>query len=112
MAFATDQPLDPSANRQHVATEGDVTVSINAPPGDRPDGPTEDAIRLEMAILDVREAGRRQIVLLRYDPDELLDPMIPADELQPVASGVAVQIGLTGEQLSIRRVDDWPIWIN
>ena len=88
--------------RQRVATEGDVTV---------PNAKLEDAIRLEMAILDAHAARRRQIVLLCYDPDELLDTTIPVEDLQPVASGVAVQIDATGER-SIRRIDDWPLWVN
>jgi len=79
-----------------------------------PSGPVEDAIRLEMAIHDVITAersgddadGRRRIVLLRYDPDELLDAAISAEQLQPIASGVAVQIDTAGGQLSIRRIDD------
>lgn len=72
----------------------------------------EDVIRLEMAILDAQAAGRHQIVLLRYDPEELLDPAIPTEQLQPVPSGVAVQINPTGEQVSIRRLDDWPAVVN
>ena len=78
-----------------------------------PGGPVEDAIRLEMAMFDVQAAARgdnggsrRRVVLLRYDPDELLDPEIPAEELQPLASGVTVLIDATGPQLSVRRVDD------
>jgi hypothetical protein len=78
-----------------------------------PPGPVEDAIRLEMAIFDVQAAtrdgksgSRRRAVLLRYDPDELLDPAIPAEELQPLASGVTVLIDATGNQLSVRRIDD------
>ena len=75
-------------------------------------GPLEDVSRLESAIVDARIAGRRQIVLLRYDPDELLDTAIPVEELQPVASGVAVQIDATGRQVSIRRIDEWPAAVN
>ena len=45
-------------------------------------------------------------MLLRYDPDELLDPAISAEDLQPLASGVTVLIDATGKQLSVRRVDD------
>ena len=75
-------------------------------------GKMEDTIRLEMAILNAQEAGRRQIVLLRYDPDDLLDTELPIEELQPVASGVAVQIDATGERVLIRRIDDWPTWVN
>lgn len=78
-----------------------------------PAGPVEDAIRLEMAMFDVQAAqrdgksgSRRRVVLLRYEPDELLDPAIPAEELQPLASGVTVLIDATGQQLSIRRIDD------
>jgi hypothetical protein len=78
-----------------------------------PAGPVEDAIRLEMAIFDVqaatrdgKSASRRRVVLLRYDPDELLDPAIPAEDLQPLASGVTVLIDATGKQLSVRRIDD------
>ena len=78
-----------------------------------PAGPVEDAIRLEMAIFDVQAAqrdgnsgSRRRVVLLRYDPDELLDPAIPAEDLQPLASGVTVLIDATGNQLSVRRIDD------
>ncbi len=41
--------------------------------------------------------SRRRVVLLRYDPDELLDPAIPAEELQPLASGVTVLIDATGK---------------
>jgi hypothetical protein len=78
-----------------------------------PGGPVEDAIRLEMAMFDVQAAmrsgnngSRRRVVLLRYDPDELLDQTIPAEELQPLASGVTVLIDATGKQLAIRRIDD------
>ena len=78
-----------------------------------PGGPVEDAIRLEMAMFDVQAAARggnggsrRRVVLLRYDPDELLDPTIAAEDLQPLASGVTVLIDATGKQLSVRRVDD------
>lgn len=78
-----------------------------------PGGPVEDAIRLEMAMFDVQAAqrgdnggSRRRVVLLRYDPDELLNPEIPAEDLQPLASGVTVLIDATGSQLSVRRVDD------
>ena len=78
-----------------------------------PGGPVEDAIRLEMAMFDVQAAqrgdhggSRRRIVLLRYDPDELLDPTIAAEDLQPLASGVTVVIDATGEELAVRRVDD------
>jgi hypothetical protein len=78
-----------------------------------PGGPVEDAIRLEMAIFDARAAAQngvaaigRRIVLLRYEPDELLDPTIPAEELQPVPSGVTVVIDTTDRQLSVRRIDD------
>jgi hypothetical protein len=78
-----------------------------------PGGPVEDAIRLEMALFDTQAAARngnggswQRVVLLRYDPDELLDPMIPAEELQPLASGVTVLIDATGKQLAVRRVDD------
>jgi hypothetical protein len=78
-----------------------------------PGGPVEDAIRLEMAMFDVQAAqrdgksgSRRRVVLLRYDPDELLDPAIPAEELQPLASGVTVLIDATSGQLSVRRIDD------
>jgi hypothetical protein len=77
-----------------------------------PGGPVEDAIRLEMAMFDVQAAARddkggsrRRIVPLRYDPDELLDPTIPPEELQPLAGGVTVLIDATGKQLSVRRVD-------
>jgi hypothetical protein len=130
VAFATDYPLGLAVNTACVATEGDVAVPkrtkllniprlqppnylpINALPGDRPAGPMEDVIRLEMAILDAQAAGRHQIVLLRYDPEELLDPAIPTEQLQPVASGVAVQINPTGEEVSIRRLDDWPAAVN
>jgi hypothetical protein len=66
-----------------------------------------------MAMFDVQAAqrdgksgSRRRAVLLRYDPDELLDPAIPAEELQPLASGVTVLIDATGGQLSVRRIDD------
>jgi hypothetical protein len=74
-------------------------------------GPVEDAIRLEMALFDVQAAARsggsrRRVVLLRYDPDELLNPEILAEDLQPLASGVTVLIDATGPQLSVRRVDD------
>lgn len=78
-----------------------------------PGGPVEDAIRLEMAMFDVQAAARdgkcgsrRRVVLLRYDPEELLDPTIPADELQPLASGVTVLIDATGKQLSVHRIDE------
>lgn len=77
-----------------------------------PGGPVEDAIRLEMAMFDVQAAqrggsgSRRRVVLLRYDPDELLDPAIEAEDLQPLASGVTVLIDATGQQLSVRRVDE------
>ena len=79
-----------------------------------PGGPVEDAIRLEMAIFDTQGAARggggsgsrRWVVLLRYDPDELLDPAIPAEDLQPLASGVTVLVDATGQQLAVRRVDD------
>jgi hypothetical protein len=78
-----------------------------------PAGPVEDAIRLEMAMFDVQAAqrsgtggSRRRVVLLRYDPDELLDPAIPAEDLQPLASGVTVLIDATGKQLAVRRIDD------
>src|SRR4029450_12999459 len=61
-----------------------------------PGGPVEDAIRLEMAIFDVQAAARggscgsrRRVVLLRYDPDGLLDPAIPAEGPQPWAGGGA-----------------------
>ena len=70
-------------------------------------------MRLEMAMFDVQAAARgdnsgsrRRVVLLRYEPDELLDPAIPAEDLQPLASGVTVLIDATGTQLSVRRVDD------
>ncbi|MBI2738364.1 MAG: hypothetical protein HYX38_17690 [Rhodospirillales bacterium] len=76
-------------------------------------GPVEDAIRLEMAMFDVQAAARsgsggsrQRVVLLRYDPDELLDETIPAEELQPLASGVTVLIDATGKQLSVRRIDE------
>lgn len=78
-----------------------------------PGGPVEDAVRLEMAMFDVQAAARgdsggsrRRVVLLRYYPDELLDPAIPAEELQPLASGVTVLIDATDKQLSVRRIDD------
>ena len=81
-----------------------------------PGGPVEDAIRLEMAIFDAQSAarngngggngvGRRRMMLLRYDPDELLDPTIAAEELQPVASGVTVEVDATGNRFAVRRVD-------
>jgi len=78
-----------------------------------PGGPVEDAIRLEMAMFDVQAAARsgrsrRQVVLARYDPDELLDETIPAEELQPLASGVTVVIDGAGGQLSVRRIDEAP----
>jgi len=79
---------------------------------DRFCGPMEDVSRLESAIVDAYAAGRRQIVLLRYDPHELLDTAIPVEDLQPVASGVAVQIDATGQRISIRRIDDWPAVVN
>jgi hypothetical protein len=75
-------------------------------------GPVEDAIRLELAIFDVQAAARGngvsrwRIVLLRYDPDELLDPAIPAEDLQPLASGATVLVDATGKQLLVRRIDD------
>lgn len=112
---------------QRVAAEGDVTVpkqtntpipvwSIVPPSGWLPSGrlcgPMEDVSRLESAILDAHAKGRRQIVLLRYDPQELLDTTIPLEDLQPVASGVAVQIDATGQQISIRRIDEWPAVVN
>jgi hypothetical protein len=78
-----------------------------------PGGPIEDALRLEMAMFDVQAAvrggnggSRRRVVLLRYDPDELLDKTIPAEDLQPLASGVTVLIDATGRQLAVRRIDD------
>jgi hypothetical protein len=78
-----------------------------------PGGPVEDAIRLEMAIFDTQAAARsgsggsrRRVVLLRYDPDELLDHTIPAEDLQPLASGVTVLIDATGKQVAVRRIDD------
>jgi hypothetical protein len=78
-----------------------------------PGGPVEDAIQLEMAMFDVQAArrggnggNRRRVVLLRYEPDELLDPAIPPEELQPLASGVTVLIDATDKQLSVRRIDD------
>jgi hypothetical protein len=106
---------------------GDVTVpkETNTPildwsvvppsgrlPSDRFCGPMEDVSRLESAIFAAHAAGRRQIVLLRYDPHELLDTTIPIEDLQPVASGVAVQIDATGQRISIRRIDDWPAVVN
>ena len=78
-----------------------------------PSGPVEDAVRLEMAMFDVQSAqrdghggSRQRVVLLRYDPDELLDPAIPAEGLQPLASGVTVLIDATSPQLSVSRIDD------
>jgi hypothetical protein len=77
-----------------------------------PGGPVEDAIRLELAIFDVQAAARGngrnrwRIVLLRYDPDELFDPAIAAEDLQPIASGVTVLVDATSDQLAIRRIDD------
>lgn len=77
-----------------------------------PGGPVEDAIRLEMAIFDVQAAvrgnggSRQRVVLLRYDPGELLDPAIPAEDLQPLASGATMLVDATGNQLLVRRVDD------
>ena len=78
-----------------------------------PGGPVEDAVRLEMALFDAQAAAsggnggsRRRVILLRYDPDELLDPAIPAEDLQPLASGVTVLIDATGKQLAVRRIDD------
>src|SRR4029450_8549278 len=78
-----------------------------------PGGPVEDAIRLEMAIFDVQAAARggscgsrRGGVLLRYDPREVLGPAIPAEDLQPLASGVTVLVDATGKQLLVRRIDD------
>ena len=77
-----------------------------------PGGPVEDAIRLEMAIFDVQAAARGnggsrwRIVLLRYDPGELLDPEIAVEDLQPLASGVTVLVDATSDQLAIRRIDD------
>jgi hypothetical protein len=108
---------------RRVAIAGDVTVpkQTNAPipawslvplsgrpPGDRFCGPLEDVSRLEGAIVDAQASGRRRIVLLRYDPHELLDTTIPLEDLQPVASGVAVQVDTAGQRVSIRRIDDWP----
>lgn len=76
-----------------------------------PGGPVEDAIRLEMAMFDVQVAARsggsrRRVVLLRYDPGELLDETIPAEALQPLASGVTVLIDATGKQVSVRQLDE------
>lgn len=82
------------------------------PPGDRFCGPMEDVNRLESAIVDAHASGRRQIVLLRYDPHELLDTTIPVEELQPVASGVAVQIDATSQGSLVRRIDDWPVTVH
>jgi hypothetical protein len=81
-------------------------------PGDRFCGPMEDVIRLESAIVDAHESGCHQIVLLRYDPHELLDTTMPIEELQPVASGVAVQIDTTSQGITIRRIDDWPVVVH
>ncbi len=80
--------------------------------GDRFCGPMEDVNRLESAIVDAHESGCRQIVLLRYDPHELLDTTIPIEELQPVASGVAVQVETTSQGVLVRRIDDWPVVVH
>lgn len=77
-----------------------------------PGGPVEDAVRLEMAMFDVQSAqrggngSRHRVVLLRYDPDELLDPALEPEELQPLASGVTVLVDATDNQLTVRRLDD------
>jgi hypothetical protein len=81
-------------------------------PGDRFCGPMEDVNRLESAIVDAHESGCRQIVLLRYDPHELLDTTIPIEELQPVPSGVAVQIDATSQEITVRRIDEWPVAVH
>jgi hypothetical protein len=69
-------------------------------------GPVEDAVRLELAIFDAQAAetnGRQRIVRLRYDPDALLDPASPADELEASPTEIAVVIDATGKQLAVRH---------
>lgn len=76
------------------------------------DGPVADAVRLELALFDAQAAGSascgetgagdKRTVRLRYDPDRLLDPAIPADTLEFLAQEIAVVVDATGGQLAIR----------
>lgn len=76
-----------------------------------PDGPVEDAVRLELAIFDAQAArrdddrARQRIVRLRYDADRLLDPAILPDELEPLPHEIAVMVDATGKELAVRRAD-------